>query len=299
MSDTSSEKKKGNKGLVAIIIILLLVIAGMGWMLFQNNETIDNKDSELAEISADLQASLDNLATMESDNDSMDAYIVNKEAQLTALLDSVQNAKDASDRSLARWKNAAYEYKAQITELQADVDSIKAAYQELSIENEQTKVNLAQEIQNNEELKGTVDDLNNTVAEGAQLQLTSIYAGAYKVYSSGEEDETSRARRAERIKTCITIGANPIAEKGEREVVMRVVSPNQKVIAAPQDSTGTNQFNVNGNNLLFSARQNVWFENEAKNVCLSMDYEDFDEGTYQVEIYIDGQMVQEARFVLD
>lgn len=299
MSETASEKKKSNKGLLAVIVILLLVIAGMGWMMFQQDTTIDSKDTEITELEADLQRSIDDLATMESENDSLDAFIVNKEAQLMALLDSVQNAKDASDRSLARWKNAAYEYRAEISALQAQVDSVNAAYRRLAIENDSTKVNLAQEIQANSELKVEVKDLNNTVAEGAQLQLTSINAGAYKVSSSGEEHETNRARRAERIKTCITIGANPIAEKGEREVVMRVISPNNKIISGGTDSTGTNMFSVNGYNLVFSARSQVWYENQVKNVCLALDYEDFSEGTYQVEVYIDGQKVQEARFVLD
>ncbi|KAB2813980.1 coiled-coil domain-containing protein [Phaeocystidibacter luteus] len=301
MSEQATEKKKSNKGLVALVIILLLVIAGMGYLLFDKEATIEDQSTELASIEADLKSSLESISMLESSNDSMDAYIVNREAYLEALLDSVQDAKNATDAQLARWKNNTYSLRRQVAELEGKVDSIEKAYEALSIENAETKVNLAQQIEDNDDLRQSNQELSDDVVAGSRLQLTAINAGAYKVSSGGEEDETDRARRAERVKGCITIGANAIAEKGEREVIMRVITPEKKVLTAAQDSTGqgSNQFSVNGNNLFFTAKKTVWYENENTNVCLTFDFEDFAEGTYMVEIYIDGALTQEARFVLD
>lgn len=294
-----SEQKKSNKGLIAIIIILLLGVLGMGYMLWDKSSTIEAQDTDIAELQADIQDRISEVSRLESKNDSMDVYIVNTQAELEALLDSVKEANEVTANQLARWKNQAYRYRSQIDQLQSTVDSINAAYEALSIENEETKVNLAQEIQRGQELKSENENLSNEVAAGSKLQLTAINASAYKVLSSGEEDETGRARRAERAKACITIGANAIAEKGERMIYMRILNPSGNVIAGGGEGTDEgNMFSVNGNNMYFTASKSVWYENEDTNVCLSYDSEDWDEGIYKVEIYIDG-VVTEARFVLD
>lgn len=296
-----SEKKKSNKGLVAIIIILVLALGAMGYLLFDKETAIETKDSRITELEMDLTSSLAEIQSYSSENDSMNNYIVSREAYLQRMLDSVQDVKNATDRQLARWKNETYKLKREISDMSAIVDSVNAAYAKLYIENDTIKSNLAAEIARSEELSVRNTALADEVAVGGVLRLSSINAGAYKVSSSGEEDETDRARRAERIKTCITITENPIAKKGEREVIMRVVTPSSKVLAAPQDSTGSgsNMFSVNGNNLYYTAKKMVWYENENTNVCLTYDGEDFAKGTYNVEVYVDGVMTQEARFVLD
>lgn len=300
MSESTPEKKKSNKGLIAIIIILLLGMAGMGYVLMDKSNTITDMDAERERILFDLEEAKSNIGSLESSNDSMDAYIVTREQRLQSMIDSVRDAKAVSDRTLQRWRNEAYSLRRQINDLEAQVDSINKAYVSLAVENEQNKMDLAQEVVKNEELSTENRELETEVAIGSQLQLTSIYAGAYKVYSSGEEDETSRARRAERVKTCITIGANPIAKKGERQFYMRVLTPGLKVLTAERDSTtGSNTFMVQGNELFYSASKSVWFENEAANVCLTVDREEFEKGTYTVEIYTEGAKVGEGRFVLD
>lgn len=296
-----SEKKKSNKGLVAIIIILVLALGAMGYLLFDKETAIETKDSRITELEMDLTSSLAEIQSYSSENDSINNYIVSREAYLQRMLDSVQDVKNATDRQLARWKNETYKLKREISDMSAILDSVNAAYAALDIENDTIKSNLADEIARSEELSVRNTALADEVAVGGVLRLSSINAGAYKVSSSGEEDETDRARRAERIKTCITITENPIAKKGEREVIMRVVTPSSKVLAAPQDSTGSgsNMFSVNGNNLYYTAKKMVWYENENTNVCLTYDGEDFAKGTYNVEVYVDGVMTQEARFVLD
>lgn len=299
MSESKSEKKSSNKGLIVIIVLLVLALGGLGYLYMEKGDELADKSTELERISFDLEEALRDVRSMESSNDSMDSYIAGRESRLMNMLDSVNNAKEVSDRQVQRWSNEAYSLRRQVRDLQATVDSVNKAYEVLSVEQAQTKMELATEIERNEDLSSQNRELATEVEVGSQLKLTSINAGAFKVYSSGEEDETERARRAERVKACFTIGANSIAEKGEREVVMRVLTPELRVLTADMDSAGTNTFMVQGKELFFSARKSVWYENDAQNVCLSVDREDFEKGTYSVEVYIDGVKAQEARFVLD
>lgn len=299
MSEPTSQKKKSNKGLIAIIIILLLAIGGLGYMLMEKDKEVKDASAELELIQSNLEQSLADIRGLESNNDSMDAYIVEREARLLSMIDSVAKAKEVTDRQLSRWRNEAVSKRKEVDRLTAVVDSVNKAYGILQIENDSLNVNLDAERHRSEELTNQARELQNEVEVGSQLQLTSINAGAYKVYSSGEEDETERARRAERVKACFTIGANAIAEKGERQVYMRVLTPELKVVVNQSDSVATNKFMVQGNELFFTASKSVWYENTDQNVCLSYDKEDWVKGTYTVEIYIGDAKVQEARFVLD
>lgn len=299
MSDSKTQEKKSNKGLIAIIIILLLGMGGLGYMLMEKDTQVQDMDAQLALIKDNLEDALAEVQSMESTNDSMDTYIVAREARLQSMLDSVSSAKAVSDRQLSRWSNEAVSLRREVKRLEEVVDSINKSNALLRMENDSLQVDLEQERIRSEELTSQARELENEVAVGSQLQLTSINAGAYKVYSSGEEDETERARRAERVKACFTIGANAIAQKGERQVYMRVLTPDLKVLKGSNDSTSTSSFMVQGNEMFYTATKSVWYENAEQNVCLSYDREDWEEGTYTVEIYVGEAKVQEARFVLD
>lgn len=299
MSDSKTQEKKSNKGLIAIIIILLLGMGGLGYMLMEKDTQVQDMDAQLALIKDNLEDALAEVQSMESTNDSMDTYIVAREARLQSMLDSVSSAKAVSDRQLSRWSNEAVSLRREVKRLEEVVDSINKSNALLRMENDSLQVDLEQERIRSEELTSQARELENEVAVGSQLQLTSINAGAYKVYSSGEEDETERARRAERVKACFTIGANAIAQKGERQVYMRVLTPDLKVLKGANDSTSTSSFMVQGNEMFYTATKSVWYENAEQNVCLSYDREDWEEGTYTVEIYVGEAKVQEARFVLD
>lgn len=297
MSDASSQKKKSNKGLIAIIILLLLGVGGLSYLLVQKDNEVKDVSSELALIKTSLEQSIKQVQGLNSTNDSMNTYIIEREARLQGMLDSVNNVAKVSEQHLRRWRSNAINAGLEVDRLSAVVDSMAKAYTILKLDHDSLAIDLEVEKIRTEELTSQTRELKNEVAVGSQLKLTSINAGAYKVYSSGTEDETQRARRAERVKACLTIGANSIAEKGLRNVYMRVLTPDLKIIAA--QNVDDNRFFVKGNEMVFTASKNVWYENEDVNVCLSYDKEEWVSGTYTVEIYIEDNKVQEARFVLD
>ena len=62
------------------------------------------------------------------------------------------------------------------------------------------------------------------MALGKRLQTFEKIAEGVKVRRNGEEKSTNRARRADKIRVAFTIGKNEIADAGEIDLFLRVLS---------------------------------------------------------------------------
>lgn len=296
----SEQNQNGTKkGLIALIVILLAAVATLGYLLSTKNTTVNSLEDEKSQLIFDLEEAKENLASLETSNDSMDIYIESERARLNNLIDSVSSINKASSAQLKSLRNQVYAYRKNIKKLEFQVDSIQKAYDRLSLDHAIVKDSLNVEMGKNEALTSENRDLQNEVAVGARLSISRIEAGAFKVRSSGEESETKRASRADRVKACFTLAQNNISKKGERTVYMRITTPDLKVMVV-NDSTGQKTFDLNGQPLLFSAQKAVWYENESVEVCMAMDKStEFSKGTYTVEIYTEGYIIGTAKFTLD
>ena len=139
--------------------------------------------------------------------------------------------------------------------------------------------------------------LKKDVAVGSMLQLSKLNAAAYRVRGSGKEKETNSAGSADRIKACYTVAKNLIANKGERVVYLRVTTPDLKVVAA--QGQGDNTFTFNGQPLMYSAKQSLYYEQDIIESCINMDKaSDFVAGVYTVELYTEGYKLGETKVIL-
>jgi hypothetical protein len=100
------------------------------------------------------------------------------------------------------------------------------------------------------EVKGQKDALSTEkaalegkIAKGAILHTTTINAGALFMRNNGKQVETDRAKKAEMVKCCFTLGQNSVTDSGDKTMYMRVISPDGSVLPA---SDPNNRFKFNG-----------------------------------------------------
>lgn len=298
MNPQENQKKNSNRTLIWIIVLLVIALGISGYFLTQSSSDVTNLEIEKEALLFDLKELRRMNSELESTNDSVDAYIVSQDLKYAQMIDSISNLQQADAQALSRIRDQVFRYKRQNRELAATVDSLNLANKRLSREKEEVEMNLAQEMARTENLSQTNRMLQKDVEMGKLLQLTTMNAGAYRVRNSGAESETQRARRADRVKGCFRIGKNMIADKGEKLVYMRVTTPEGRVIS---DGAGEDKsFDFNGNPMLFSAKQSIWFEGEPMEMCMFVDNtEDFETGEYTVEIFTDGYKLGEGKFSLN
>jgi len=290
------EEQKKNNSSKLIIGLLLLAVAVLVFMLTSSKGEVTDLATEKERLVFDLEQSKAALEDRESSNDSLDAYIVQEIARLESVIDSVNNINEANAKEIKKLNNRVWGLRQREKKFVSQIDSINAAYEVLRMEKEQVEMVLAEEQIKNQDLNAENMDLERDLAVGAMLQATTVESQGIKVYKSGKEKVTNRARRTTRIATCITIAKNPLTEAGVREVYVRITTSENTVLVAQEE--GKSSFEFNGQPLLYSAKMEVDYQNEIAVVCINFDKEDFDSGDYKIELFTEGYKLGEDTLTL-
>lgn len=320
------EKKSAKKDAVYIIIILLLLLVG-GYLGLQIRDSkkqaiacaqsntnlqaekdylndilkksgiIEESDSET--LQENLQSLLSQYDSLEIDNDSMLDSVNKQKAHIQGLLDEVETLKNQKKRDWGK----IYKLKKETETLREIMKGYIHTIDSLNTENIGLKNTIKDK--DNEITEITTDrdniqdknnTLNETVAAGSILQTSGIVANAIKVKTSGKQVETTRASRATMIKACFTIMENRIAPAGNKDIFMRVISPEGTDLS----NSSPIHFEMDGGREgIASVKRQVNYQNKNMDLCIYYEFETpLTEGTYIVEIYADGHRVGKTSFAL-
>ena len=322
--EVQEEKSKRRSGGIYIIIITMLLIAAafLGWKLSDKNQ--DLQDCGLAqdslriemeglnemmydqglEVGEDVKTNLSNMLIlydkMEVENsDMMDSINAQKE-KIKNMMIELEDAK--SDKSY---------YASKVYKLQKETEVLRSIMKDyirtidsLNVANNILTESLEETMRDLENTQGelsTVTDERNELEEkvnsGSKLTAFSFTTDGIKEKSSGSYKETTKAKSCTHIRSCFTIGDNAIANKGNKEVYMRVVTPGGTVL----NSSQSNSFKTdNGQTLLYSDKKTINYQNQSTDVCIfyRLAGEELDKGNYTAQIYADGVMIGSDNFVL-
>ena len=292
-----TQTKKNNSGRI-IIILLALLLAVAGYLYIDKNKEANDLSAEKIELTQQLTQLLAEYDAMETDNDSLRAVIESERARLTAMIDSVVSLRNEDVKKLDRYRGEVARLKKMNNRLVNQVDSLSKYTEQLSAEKALVDSAYASEQEKTAALSEDNASLKQDVARGSQLQCATVEAMAISRRKSGSESDTQRARRADEIKICYTIAKNPISKKGNRTIYARVETPENTVVSIP-NNLAENVFEVNGEELLYSAKKDVFYENNRLDDCVYVvKTEEFAKGTYKVSLYTEGYMIGETQFTL-
>ena len=110
--------------------------------------------------------------------------------------------------------------------------------------------------------------------------------------------ETFKAKRVEKLKVDFTLGENKIAKRGNKDVYIRVLTPDGKELAQANDDA--NMFNFNGVRGFFSTKETIKYNNEETAMSLYCEKKDgFLPGNYIIEIYSDEANIGKTNLKLE
>lgn len=296
---TITPEKKGSNGkkiLVIIVVILLLGINGvLIWMLMNKNQVIV-ETKEVLRVETTLKDSLtvikDQLSRdfeeMKSQNVSLNEKLTEKDKEIADQAEKIQNLLNSGDKAqLEHAKAEIRKFKSMLASYGAQKDSLLQVTAALNQDKLLLTTNLGQEKVKSESLTTENTKLSEKVTVGSILRADNVKAMAVKFKSNGKEIETNKAKASQKIKTCFTLLENHVAEKGEKEVFIRVLGPEGSAFSSSSET-----FKYNGQETLFTARESVPYENKKKEVCVYWaNTNAFGKGKYTVEIYNAGTQI--------
>jgi len=276
--------------IVSTIILTLGLIALVVLYYNQKSKMVEMEQvltEEKDSLANELRMMMYGYDTLKTTNDTLNAEIQRERTRIQKLLEV-----NASNAQLIR------KYKAEISTMRdimksyiVQIDSLNTRNQILTAENVEIKQQMTAVQETNVELEKVKEELTSKVTVASVIQAKDVVAVAL----NKKRKETDELRNLDKVRVCFTLRENPIAAAGNKVVYLRVVRPDQLVITPSPD----NLFEVKGEQLIFSANRAVDYANSDIEMCIFLDNTgDFIPGTYNVELYLDGEKIGTGAFTL-
>lgn len=292
------ENQKSNSNLKAIIIALAVLLSGSLVYIYKvttdanlTQKVLDNTKTEKASVMKDLEALKATYDAAIAENTSMSAELIAERDKVVSLMADLEQSKgDAA--SMKKFKNKFFELQTKMKGLVQENDLLKKQNVTLTTQRDSTVVVLVEAKKNNEVLAVQNEELAKTVEKGSKLYVTNLTTTAYKVKGSGKQVETEKARRADMLKISFTISENAIAKSGDKTYYIQVIDSKNNVIGDKKTET------FSGNLLTYSFVTNIKYENKSVKVAHDLHGDNFEKGTYFVNIFDKSELVSNATFTL-
>jgi hypothetical protein len=298
MTDTNTftpvEQPKKKSAPIAMIFTTVILAAGLIFLVVmyfdQRNKMVEMETvltQEKDSLANELRLMAHGFDTLKTDNDTLMANLQREKNKIVKLL-----SINASNVQLIK------KYKSEIGTMReimksyiVQIDSLNTINKQLTVENVGMKDQITQVQNTNVELTKAKEELSSKVEVAAVIQAKDINA----VTINKKRKETTRIAMIDKLRICFTLRENPIAAPGEKEVFMRVIRPDSLVITTSPD----NLFDYKGNKLVYSASRLVDYMNQDIEMCIFLDNTgDFIVGTYNVELYLENNIIGRTTFAL-
>lgn len=250
-------------------------------------ETVTAKDL----LQEDLEVLYSEYDSIQTENDSMNKKLGKEQEKIALLLEELQTVKTYNANQIRKYQDEVETLRGIMKSYVYQIDSLNQLNNQLIAENNEVRESNQRLQYEIEEVVEHNDELEMTVQKASVIRATNIKSAGYK--SRGRE--TDRANRITQIQTQFTLVENAVAEIGERTIFVRIVRPDGFVLVKNTE----NVFTYEEQAIAFSESRTVQYDGNFLDVVIYYDVEqELLEGTYQVELYMDGNIIGTTDFLL-
>ena len=298
----NEEQNSKSKRLALIVVIILLILLNGVFIYVWNTNRVLKEESQklLLQKEVEYQKAVGELNLFKGKNAQLDSLVEAANAELAAKslqLDSLLQINKLSAQQIERFKreNGKLNYYKKL--YLEKIDSLIKANETLRVENSTLKAEIKTEQRRNEQLMDQNVNLTNKVALGAVLKVSNFSVEGIRMRSGGKEAATTKARSVEKIKACFSLSENKVANRGNKNVYLRVITPEGSSLWI--EDAGSGKFMAQGQETLYTAMATVDYQQEELPLCIYWTKgTPFAEGTYKAEVYADGILIGETTFTL-
>lgn len=282
------------KILIGVLAALLLILGIFTYKFYneeKQNKAVLQKEKNLIESElGELITKYDNAIAL---NEVMDDHLLKAKERIVVLLDSVKD-NDANLALISRYRREVGKLKRERERLFKLADSLTVANTQLTTDLDSTSTALSESMIFSDSLSMQNNKLAEIVERGAALTAANIKAEGVRVRNSGKISPSTRASRAEKIRVCFTISPNKLTERGDKDLYVQVINPDNALIG---DKISVD---FEGAALTYSGTNRVFYENEALDVCILVDAVkgELIKGNYIVNLFSGPKMISNTQFEL-
>ena len=286
------------KLLIPMIIIGLFLAAGVIylWVTLDNQKKENKAMQELAELDKkEMENEYQQFANQYSEmktqisNDSIIAQLTAEQERTQRLLAELRNVKTTDAAEIARLKKELATVREVLRSYIIEIDSLNRLNQNLTAENTQIKGQYAEATRQIEGLSSEKATLSEKVAIASQLDATGISLQAKDKHGK----TTNKIKKCTALQLNFTITKNVTAGNGTKTIYVRITSPTGTLLA------GGGSFQYENKSLASSMQKTIEYGGQEIPVTLYWNVNQaLMEGTYNVSIFADGNMIGSRSFTL-
>lgn len=287
-----------NKKLIVSAIVLLCAGLIVFLVLFLREKKAGNEMAQLFELEKE-EMSNDYLSYAQQydelqeiiTNDSLRVLLDREKMRVQRLLEELQAVKRSDAAEIMRLKKELKTVREVMRNYVMQIDSLGRLNKQLGDENKKLKRRNEEVVSQVSTLKEEKEALTEKVTIASKLNASNIVI----------EKNNKRGKTARRIKDLtqlvfhFNIDRNPSAESGVKTVYLRIMKPDNSVLTKSSGNT----FAFENTRLTYSIKREIEYGGDAVPVTMYWNVEEFlFEGKYQIDIFIDGNVVGTSYFEL-
>lgn len=321
LSSQNSPKNSGsNNALKAGLVVMTLLAAILGYMLFQSKETVTNQQEvistkvmELAQVRTKLDSITVQLDTQIAEVQKLGGDVTELQK---AKVELEQDKKDLKKKSASELTSVKSKYEVKIRNYESLLTAKESELVKLREENTvlastnntltSTNTTLNDENSNlktqtqgltksvevvkaqNEETAAKNKVLSDKVTKAAALRTEYVKILGVNAKGKESEEKKYKAKKLAKIKVVFQLAKNDLTVQERKTIFIRVLDPDGSTIF--DAATGSGNFTYNGQDLAYTTRGDVNYDNE--NLYVEMVYNRggtaYREGKYVIELYAEG-----------
>lgn len=301
---TPKRKKESNKN-IYLLLFLFLLISNAFWFYIYNKtegeltgqanelkEDLVSVESEKKDLETTLKERLAELETYKGSNDSLNTIIDQKAAELrqkAAEIEALIRNRKISAKELERVRNELDVFKYYAKKYLKQIDSLTTENTALRSEREKLRGELVQEKRKGEEKELDAISAKNQLKLAKKLATSNIVGKGVQI-RSGKERDTYKSNKVEQLRVTFFIADNPVAEKGKKDVFLKIIGPDNATMYEPD--AGSGKFKIGQEESFYTVKKIIDFDNggDAYNMYFKKGGE-YNKGRYRFELYCEGFLI--------
>jgi chromosome segregation ATPase len=284
------------KILIPAILLGVILIGGIIYLsLNLKHQKQENKEMQVLaeldkkEMENEYQSFADQYSEMKTkiNNDSIVSQLTREQLKTQRLLNELRHVKSTDAREITRLKKELATVRAVLRSYIIEIDSLNRLNKNLYAENTKVKGEYQEATRQIEGLNTEKASLSQKVAIAAQLDATGINM----IAKNKRGKATDKMKKCKSIQVNFNIAKNVTASNGVKTLYVRITTPTGSVLG----NGGT--FNYENRSLQYSMKKSVEYTGNETSVSTFWNVSEFlSEGTYQVSIFADGNMIGSKNF---
>lgn len=277
--------------MIVLTVILVIVIAIFIYVWIDRTKMIGELNTDKEQLTLNLEHLRAEYDSLQTSNDTINLRLIEEREKVDLLIERLKNTEATNRTKIRQYEQELGLLRDIMRGYVRQIDSLNVLNQALRAETIMARNEAVESGKKYETLVKHTDELTQKVEKGAIVRVRDIKVLA--ITSKGKE--TTGASSTVKIKTCFTMVENGIAERGFRNVYVRVKGPDKILLAQ-----GQNYFTIDNEQLIYSDMREVDYQGEDLEVCIFYGgaNEKFMKGVYTVDVYCGGALAGSGQLLL-